>query len=120
MFVVLLTNRVHEARARNPVKVIGDVRSDLSDAASLAVNEGEHDDIAVDAVFRADSERGWNTSRRALAHGRGRHAKSLSSKHGHAGTSAARSKRSQRSSQRSSTKHSSGKHTSSKSKRHGA
>jgi CubicO group peptidase (beta-lactamase class C family) len=113
MFVVLLTNRVHEARARNPLKVIGDVRSDLSDAASLAVNEGENDDIAVDAVFRADSERGWNASRRSLARGRGRHAKSLSSKHGHAGTSARSSKHGS-TRHNGSSKHGSGKHTSSK------
>ena len=132
MFVVLLTNRVHEARARNPAKVIGDVRSDLSDAASLAVNEGANDnDVAIDAVFRADSERGWNTSRRSLARGRGRHAKSLSSKHGHAASSArGRSKHSggssakgssSKRSSRSSGKHSSTKHSSKhSSKRHGA
>lgn len=127
MFVVLLTNRIHEARARNPLKVIGDVRSDLSDAASLAVNEGQNDDVAVDAVFRADSERGWNTSRRSLARGRGRHAKSLSSRHGHAGTSAARSKRSsvrhgaaKHGTSKHGSKPSSGRHTSSKRKRHSA
>ncbi len=33
MFVLLLTNRVHAARARRPAKVISDVRADLADAA---------------------------------------------------------------------------------------
>ena len=34
MFVILLTNRVHAARARQPAKVIADVRADLTDAAA--------------------------------------------------------------------------------------
>src|SRR5437667_10441210 len=33
MFVILLTNRVHAARAKRPATVIDDVRADLSDAA---------------------------------------------------------------------------------------
>ena len=33
MFVILLTNRVHAAKARHPGRVISDVRADLSDAA---------------------------------------------------------------------------------------
>ena len=39
MFVVLLTNRVHAAKARRPAKVISDVRADLADAAALAVTD---------------------------------------------------------------------------------
>ncbi|MGH7620077.1 MAG: serine hydrolase domain-containing protein, partial [Gemmatimonadaceae bacterium] len=39
MFVVLLTNRVHDARAKRPAKVIADVRADVSDAAALAVTD---------------------------------------------------------------------------------
>ena len=39
MFVILLTNRVHAARARRPAKVIADVRADLADAAALAVTD---------------------------------------------------------------------------------
>ena len=39
MFVVLLTNRVHEARAKRPAKVIADVRADLADAAALSVTD---------------------------------------------------------------------------------
>lgn len=87
MFVVLLTNRVHEARAANPAKVISDVRSDLSDAASLAVLDGSGGTL-IPATFRADEEVGWNAPRRS---GR-RHTRSssrasasrLSSRHGHA------------------------------------
>ena len=40
MFVILLTNRVHAARALRPAKVISDVRADLSDAAVLSVLDG--------------------------------------------------------------------------------
>src|SRR5690606_37690572 len=40
MFVVLLTNRVHAARAQRPAKMIMDVRHDLADAPALpAVRE---------------------------------------------------------------------------------
>ena len=79
MFVILLTNRVHAARARNAAKVIADVRSDLSDAASLSVTDMPTGELGMPASFRADREVGWNEIRR---HARSRHAKSLSSKHG--------------------------------------
>jgi CubicO group peptidase (beta-lactamase class C family) len=59
MFVVLLTNRVHAARARRPAKVIADVRADLSDAAALAVMD-YGDVMAMPASFRADKAIGWN------------------------------------------------------------
>jgi CubicO group peptidase (beta-lactamase class C family) len=59
MFVILLTNRVHEARAKRPAKVIADVRADLSDAAALAVTDyGTL--AAMPASFRADKALGWN------------------------------------------------------------
>ena len=60
MFVILLTNRVHAARARRPAKVIADVRSDLSDAASLAVMDSPFGVMAMPASFRADRADGWN------------------------------------------------------------
>jgi hypothetical protein len=60
MFVILLTNRVHAARARRPAKVIADVRADLSDAAALAVVEGVDVIPAMPASFRADRADGWN------------------------------------------------------------
>jgi hypothetical protein len=59
MFVILLTNRVHAARALRPAKVISDVRSDLSDAAVLSVLDGPK--LASGSrSFRADREVGWN------------------------------------------------------------
>ena len=68
MFVILLTNRVHAARARRPAKVIADVRADLADAASLAVMDyGEV--LAMPASFRADKAVGWNGRERS-AHSR--------------------------------------------------
>ena len=59
MFVILLTNRVHAARALRPAKVISDVRADLSDAAVLSVLDGPK--LASGSrTFRADREVGWN------------------------------------------------------------
>jgi CubicO group peptidase (beta-lactamase class C family) len=60
MFVVLLTNRVHAARARRPAKVIADVRADLADAAAVAVTDNPDNTLAMPARFRADREVGWN------------------------------------------------------------
>ncbi len=60
MFVILLTNRVHAARARRPAKVIADVRADLSDAAALAVTDDPDMLLAMPESFRADLAQGWN------------------------------------------------------------
>ena len=60
MFVVLLTNRVHEARAKRPAKVIADVRADLADAAALAVTDYGDGPMAMPAKFRADKAVDWN------------------------------------------------------------
>lgn len=61
MFVVLLTNRVHDSKASHPGKLISDVRADLSDAAVLAVVDGPTPTLAMPETFRADRELGWNT-----------------------------------------------------------
>jgi CubicO group peptidase (beta-lactamase class C family) len=60
MFVVLLTNRVHAARARRPAKVISDVRADLADAAALAVTDSPDGLLSMPGAFRADRAVGWN------------------------------------------------------------
>ena len=60
MFVILLTNRVHAARARRPAKVISDVRNDLTDAAALAVMDAPDGPLTMPANFRADRMVGWN------------------------------------------------------------
>ncbi len=64
LFVILLTNRVHAARAKRPGKVISDVRADLSDAAAFAVTDAE---FAIDekVAYRADKRVGWNPVRRS-------------------------------------------------------
>jgi hypothetical protein len=62
MFVILLTNRVYDARARRPAKVISDVRADVADAAALAVLD-YGDVLAMPRVFRSDRAIGWNKSR---------------------------------------------------------
>lgn len=70
MFVVLLTNRVHAARARRPSRVIADVRNDLADAAVLAVMDDPGGVIAMPAQFRADVAEDWDRplrSRRAAS-----------------------------------------------------
>ena len=64
MFVVLLTNRVHAARARRPAKVISDVRADLSDLAALSVTDDPQHVLAMPRAFRADKASGWNRPER--------------------------------------------------------
>jgi len=74
MFVILLTNRVHAARALRPAKVISDVRADLSDAAVLSVLDGPK--VSGSRSFRADREVGWNPPPRRASrrrHGSSRH-----------------------------------------------
>jgi CubicO group peptidase (beta-lactamase class C family) len=66
MFVILLTNRVHAARALRPAKVISDVRADLSDAAVLAVLDGPQV-AGGKRTFRADREVGWNPAPRRVS-----------------------------------------------------
>ena len=90
MFVILLTNRVHAAKARRPAKVISDVRADLADAAALAVMDNAGGMIAMPRSFRADKAVGWNKPERA-ARGRnkGKHGKSSAHarpKHGKSST----------------------------------
>lgn len=61
MFVVLLTNRVFESRARRPERVISDVRADLADASAWAVTApAQAVQLDGDPEFRADYATGWN------------------------------------------------------------
>ena len=82
MFVVLLTNRVHAARARRPAKVIADV-------AALAVTDSREGILEMPDSFRADRAVGWNRPEHA--------ARSRSARNRH-GKSSAHSSRSARSS----------------------
>jgi CubicO group peptidase (beta-lactamase class C family) len=68
MFVILLTNRVHDARAKRPAKVIADVRADLADAAALAVTDYADGPMAMPAKFRADKAVDWNRPVRKVRH----------------------------------------------------
>ena len=94
MFVVLLTNRVHAARARRPAKVISDVRADLADAAALAVTDSHMGLLSMPQSFRADRAVGWN---KPVHVARSRSARSR-------GKSSARSSRSARASRNSRSK----------------
>jgi CubicO group peptidase (beta-lactamase class C family) len=93
MFVVLLTNRVHAAKARRPAKVISDVRADLADASALAVTDMRSGVLSMPASFRSDRAVGWNRpehvvrsrsakarAARARAHARARAAKAKAAK----------------------------------------
>jgi serine-type D-Ala-D-Ala carboxypeptidase len=64
IFAILLTNRVHAARARRPAKVIADVRADLADAAVVSVTDDPSTVLAMPASFRSDRAIGWNRSAR--------------------------------------------------------
>jgi CubicO group peptidase (beta-lactamase class C family) len=91
MFVILLTNRVHAARARQPAKVIADVRADLTDAAAIAVTDDPSQTIAMPASFRSDAAKGWNRRERGRHHSR--HARSTSARsHSKSKVSASKSK----------------------------
>jgi CubicO group peptidase (beta-lactamase class C family) len=90
MFVILLTNRVHAARARQPAKVIADVRADLTDAAAVAVTDDPSQTIAMPASFRSDAAKGWN--RRERGRRRNAHHSRGSSAHSKSKASASKSK----------------------------
>ncbi len=94
MFVILLTNRVHAARARQPAKVIADVRADLTDAAAIAVTDDPSQTIAMPASFRSDAAKGWNRrdrhARRNTHHKRDSSAKSKKSSKSHSKAAASK------------------------------
>ena len=79
LFVILLTNRVHAARARRPSKVIADIRADVADAAALSVFDAGGDLLAMPASFRADRAVGWNRPVRSRS-ARAKHRKSTTKK----------------------------------------
>jgi len=118
MFVLLLTNRVHAARALRPAKVIADVRADLADAAELAVADDPMGLRAMPASFRADEASGWNRSARTVSRGKARKSSSKASRaksaRGKASSSKGRSSKSS-SAKKSTAKKSSAKSSSAKS-----
>lgn len=122
VFVILLTNRVHAARARRPSKVIADVRNDLADAAVLAVMDDPGGVLAMPVSFRADLATDWNrplrssrarsssASRRAAARraaaakaARAKSAKSSAAKSGSTATSSSKAGASKASAAKSSS-----------------
>jgi serine-type D-Ala-D-Ala carboxypeptidase len=68
LFVILLTNRVHDARAKRPATVIEDVRADLADAAVLSVTDDPDGMLVMPKAFRADRAVGWNKPVRRSHH----------------------------------------------------
>jgi CubicO group peptidase (beta-lactamase class C family) len=114
LFVVLLTNRVHAARARRPSKVIADVRADLADAAVLAVMDTENI-LAMPASFRADRADGWNPARRARSSRSSRSAKARAAAARRAKASKSKSSSARRSASSKSSRSASKRPTSAKS-----
>ena len=124
MFVVLLTNRVHAAKARRPAKVISDVRADLADAAALAVTDSDAGILSMPASFRADRAVGWNrpvytrsrsARSRARASARSRSARSKTTARSAKSAKSSKSARSATSSKSAKSKASARKSSSSKS-----
>lgn len=67
LFVIILTNRVHDPRTVRAGIIIADVRHDVADAAALAIT----DDRALATInwpreFRVDQRPDWNPRTRAL------------------------------------------------------
>jgi serine-type D-Ala-D-Ala carboxypeptidase len=61
LFVIVLTNWVHNASGRpaRPVAVLADVRADVSDIAALSITDGPPIHEPVGAELRADAAIGW-------------------------------------------------------------
>jgi serine-type D-Ala-D-Ala carboxypeptidase len=114
MFVVLLTNRVHAARARRPAKVISDVRADLADAAALAVTDSDQGILSMPASFRAYRAVGWNRPEHVA---RSRSARSRRAKSSHSSARSSRSSKSKASAKKSSSKSKASAKSSSSSKK---
>jgi hypothetical protein len=105
MFVLLLTNRVHAARARRPAKVISDVRADLADAAVASVVDNPENVISMPVAFRADRAVGWNRPVRTARKSHGRSsAKASTSKRARSKASASKASASKTASSKSSAK----------------
>jgi CubicO group peptidase (beta-lactamase class C family) len=92
MFVVLLTNRVHEAKAKRPAKVIADVRADLADAAALAVTDYADGPMVMPAKFRSDRAVDWNKPVRKPRKSSSKKKSSSSALHAKSATSSSKAK----------------------------
>jgi CubicO group peptidase (beta-lactamase class C family) len=67
LFVVILTNRVHEPRARRPGIVMADVRHDVADVAALAISDVPTlRAVAWPRTMRVDLAPDWNPPTRTL------------------------------------------------------
>lgn len=67
LFVVILTNRVHNPRARRPGIIIADVRHDVADAAALAITDDQAlASVRWPRIFRVDQRPDWNPPTRTL------------------------------------------------------
>lgn len=67
LFVIILTNRVHDPRTVRAGVIIADVRHDVADAAALAiVDDRTVAEVSWPREFRVDQRPDWNPRTRAL------------------------------------------------------
>lgn len=67
LFVIILTNRVHDPRTVRAGVIIADVRHDVADAAALAIADDRTlAQVSWPRDFRVDQRPDWNPRRRAL------------------------------------------------------
>lgn len=67
LFVIILTNRVHDPRTVRAGIIIADVRHDVADAAALAiVDDRALAEVSWPREFRVDQRPDWNPRTRAL------------------------------------------------------
>lgn len=67
LFVIILTNRVHDPRTVRAGVIIADVRHDVADAAALSIIQDQAlADVSWPRDFRVDQRPDWNPRTRAL------------------------------------------------------
>lgn len=69
LFVIVLTNRIHDARARRPSLIIADVRQDVADLAALSVLDPDFALPVMPATLRTDVAVGWSRPVRSPTRG---------------------------------------------------
>ncbi|HEY8309356.1 MAG TPA: serine hydrolase, partial [Gemmatimonadaceae bacterium] len=73
MFMILLTNRVDDPRVRRPALVIHDIRSDIADAAVLAVTDADAGAPVIQPKFRSATPQRWQEPESKRRTRKGRH-----------------------------------------------
>lgn len=64
MYVVLLTNRTYEPKAKRSQDLLADVRNDVADAAMFSIVADRSVRVPARIVYRSDTARTWDLARR--------------------------------------------------------